>query len=118
MKIQTNEKILKERLGENLRLYRKKADLSQMLLSMQADIGQNTIASIEIGKKWPMPRTLIKLSAALKIDPYQFFLPENLLTGKKTDKDYLSLLEAKKYTDNFVSEYQKQYSNDLKVEAN
>jgi transcriptional regulator with XRE-family HTH domain len=40
-----------------------------------ADLAHNFINDIENGRKWVSPDTLAKLANALKIEPYQFFIP-------------------------------------------
>ena len=57
----------------NLRKFRRLSNMSQMDLASEADLALNFISDLENGKKWFSPETLGKLSAALKIPPYQFF---------------------------------------------
>lgn len=46
-----------------------------MQLAERTDLTFNFINDIENGKKWISPSTLSKLSAALDVQPYHFFLP-------------------------------------------
>lgn len=46
-----------------------------MQLAEKADLTFNFINDIENGKKWVSPSTLSKLSTALDVQPYHFFLP-------------------------------------------
>ena len=45
-----------------------------MQLAEKADLTFNFINDIENGKKWISPNTLAKLSEALDVQPYRFFL--------------------------------------------
>ncbi|MDE5899201.1 MAG: helix-turn-helix domain-containing protein [Treponemataceae bacterium] len=58
-----------------MKLFRKGKNISQMQLAEKADLTFNFINDIENGKKWISPNTLSKLSAALDVQPYHFFLP-------------------------------------------
>ncbi|MDR2796468.1 MAG: helix-turn-helix transcriptional regulator [Spirochaetaceae bacterium] len=46
---------------------------SQMTLSLQSDLSQSFLASIEKGKKVPSLLTIIKIANALNISPKDFF---------------------------------------------
>lgn len=61
--------------GQNVKFFRKEKNISQMQLAEKADLTFNFINDIENGKKWVSPNTLSKLSAALDVQPYHFFLP-------------------------------------------
>lgn len=61
--------------GQNLKSFRKEQGISQMQLAEKADLTFNFINDIENGKKWVSPNTLSKLSTALNVQPYHFFLP-------------------------------------------
>jgi transcriptional regulator with XRE-family HTH domain len=63
-------------LGKNLRRIRTLQNMSQLNLSGRTGLAHNFINDIENGKKWASPKTLAKLTAALKVETYQFFLPE------------------------------------------
>ncbi|MDE7291003.1 MAG: helix-turn-helix domain-containing protein [Treponemataceae bacterium] len=61
--------------GQNVKRFRKEKNISQMQLAEKSDLTFNFINDIENGKKWVSPNTLSKLSAALDVQPYHFFLP-------------------------------------------
>ncbi|MDR3167057.1 MAG: helix-turn-helix domain-containing protein [Treponema sp.] len=63
-------------LGKNLKRIRLLQNMSQLNLSSRTGLAHNFINDIENGKKWISPKTLAKLTAALKVEIYQFFLPE------------------------------------------
>ena len=46
-----------------------------MQLAEETELTFNFINDIENGKKWVSPNTLAKLSAAVNVQPYHFFLP-------------------------------------------
>ena len=52
------------------------AGLSQITLANELDLAPNFISDIECGKKWVSPETLVKLSSALHVEPYQLFLQQ------------------------------------------
>jgi transcriptional regulator with XRE-family HTH domain len=63
-------------LGKNLKRLRLLQNMSQLYLSSRTGLAHNFINDIENGKKWISPKTLAKLTTALKVESYQFFLPE------------------------------------------
>jgi transcriptional regulator with XRE-family HTH domain len=60
---QTHHKIL----GETIRLYRKKAHLSQEELAERSDLHHNYVGEIERGEKAATIDTMLKISKALGI---------------------------------------------------
>jgi transcriptional regulator with XRE-family HTH domain len=62
-------------LSANIKQYRKKIGLSQLMLSERLDVSPNFLGSVETGKKWVSPNTLVKLANALNIEVYQLFKP-------------------------------------------
>lgn len=82
------ESEIKSLFGQNVRFLRNKRNLSQMQLADKADVTFNFINDIENGKKWISPATLSKLSAALDIPPYQFFVSvQPSISEQGTDKN-------------------------------
>jgi transcriptional regulator with XRE-family HTH domain len=63
--------------GKNLRRLRLLQNMSQLNLAGRTGLAHNFINDIENGKKWVSPKTLAKLSAGLKTELYQFFLPDS-----------------------------------------
>jgi transcriptional regulator with XRE-family HTH domain len=68
--------------------------ISQMELSLQADLSQSFLANLEKGKKLPSVMTIIKIANALEVDPKDFF-SEKIYSGTKQQiKDQIiNLLE-------------------------
>jgi transcriptional regulator with XRE-family HTH domain len=62
--------------GKNLKRLRALRKISQLTLASQAGLTHNFINDIENGKKWVSSNTIGKLSTALDVEPYQFFIPE------------------------------------------
>lgn len=78
----TEEEIRKV-FAKNLKTFRQEAGLSQLALSGEAGITTNFLNDIENCKKWVSPATLAKLSYALGIQPYRFFLPIQANSAKQ-----------------------------------
>ena len=56
--------------------------MSQLGLAHVAGLTHNFINDIENCKKGISAKTLAKLSMALKVEPHQFFLPENMSSSR------------------------------------
>ncbi len=69
---------LKEVLSQNLKKFRKEKGLSQFELAEKAGISEQTMNSIEGLRLWPSDKTLCKITAALKIEPYRLFIPQKV----------------------------------------
>jgi transcriptional regulator with XRE-family HTH domain len=67
---------LKEVFIKNLKKYRKIKGVSQMKLAELCDSSTSYIGQIEIGNKFPSMEMIEKMSLALQIRPYLFFLDE------------------------------------------
>jgi transcriptional regulator with XRE-family HTH domain len=65
-------------VGMNVRRLRQLQKLSQLDLAINADLTHNFINDLESGKKGISCRSLAKLSTALQVEPFQFFLPQNV----------------------------------------
>lgn len=78
------ENEIKILFGQNLKFLRKEQQLSQMQLAEKAEVTFNFINDIENGKKWISPATLSKLSTALNVQPYRFFMSVQSITTNST----------------------------------
>jgi transcriptional regulator with XRE-family HTH domain len=56
--------------------------ISQMELSLRANLSQSFLANLENGKKQPSVLTIIKIAAALEVNPKEFF-PQKITTVNK-----------------------------------
>ena len=68
-----NKDDLAKKLGNNIKIFRKKLKLTQLELSMQADIAEDYLQSIEVGRRKPSLDVLEKIAKALKIELYELF---------------------------------------------
>ena len=67
---------IKQIYTSNIRKYRKLNGMTQMQLAEAADLSVGFLCDLESGKKYGTLETMVKLSNALKIMPYQLLLPE------------------------------------------
>ena len=80
---------IKNLLSHNVRLYRETAGYSQEELAEIAGISPPFLGAIERGEKWPSPETLAGIAMGLKVNPYDLFKPEHVVSGdihKLTEK--------------------------------
>jgi transcriptional regulator with XRE-family HTH domain len=73
-----NEDQIRLLVSKNLRRIRELQNISQLGLASKAGLTHNFINDIENGKKGVSCKSLAKLSSALKVEPFQFFLPESV----------------------------------------
>lgn len=67
---------LKEKLGKQIQLIRKKQRITQEDLAKKINIDSKSISKIEKGKNYPAPDTINALAEALGVCVYEFFLFE------------------------------------------
>jgi transcriptional regulator with XRE-family HTH domain len=79
------EQELRGILGNNIKRCRMKNNLSQLALAEKVDISTNFLSDIERSKAWISPNTLVKLAAVLKIEPYELFKSDSLLSNEEKD---------------------------------
>ena len=72
-------------LSNNIKRCRIRDNLSQMALAEKLEISTNFLSDIERCKAWISPETLVRLAAALNIEPYELFKADSLLTDKEKD---------------------------------
>ena len=70
-------KVVRRLLGDNLRRLRMREGLSQLQLASLVGLAHNFINDIENEKKWVSSATIAKLAGALKVEPYELFIPES-----------------------------------------
>ena len=73
-----NENNIRRLISDNIKRLRSHQSISQMALALNSGLTQNFINDIENCKKGLSIKTLAKLSNALHVEPYQFFLPEDM----------------------------------------
>jgi len=72
-------------LSNNIRRCRKRENLSQGKLAEKLGISANFLSNIEHCKNWVSPDTLVKLAAALNIEPYELLKADALLSEREKD---------------------------------
>ena len=77
-----DENYIRTLVSKNLRRIRSLQNLSQLGLALKAGVTHNFINDVENCKKGISVKTLAKLSVALNVQPYQFFLPLNMQNDK------------------------------------
>jgi transcriptional regulator with XRE-family HTH domain len=78
MKNKFDEGYVYHLISSNIKRLRSLHNISQLTLALNTGLTHNFINDIENCKKGVSARTLAKLSAALNVEPYQFFLPEGM----------------------------------------
>jgi len=71
-----DENYIHQLISANVKRFRMLLNISQMNLASSTGLTHNFIHDIENCKKGVSTKTLAKLSNALDVEPYQFFLPE------------------------------------------
>ena len=77
--LENEEIFLLKAIGSNIRQLRKKLNLSQEILSFDADIPRNQIGRIERGQINTSVITLLKISKALKVNLHDLILIDTLV---------------------------------------
>ena len=78
MEAKISEEHIRHLVSANLKRLRLLQNQSQLGLALTAGLTHNFINDIENCKKGVSAKTLAKLSVALNVEPYQFFLPEGM----------------------------------------
>ena len=73
-----SERELLKVLRENIKLYRKRYNLTQAELAEKINISTNFLSDIETGKKWASPITLVKLANVFNIEVFELLKPINI----------------------------------------
>jgi len=77
-----DEKYVHQLISKNIKRLRSLQNISQLNLAQETGLTHNFINDIENCKKGVSARTLAKLSTALDVEPYQFFLPEKITNNE------------------------------------
>ena len=78
MRKKVTENYVRLLFSKNLKRFRTLHNMSQLSLSNRAGLTHNFINDIENCKKGISVKTLAKLSAALNVEPHQFFLADDM----------------------------------------
>ncbi|MDR2701878.1 MAG: helix-turn-helix transcriptional regulator [Spirochaetaceae bacterium] len=87
---------IKNLLSHNIRLYREIIGYSQEELAEKAGISPPFLGAIERGEKWPSPETLAGIATGLKVNPYDLFKPEHIISRDINRLTEKMLAEIKK----------------------
>jgi len=77
-----NERYVYQLISSNVKRLRSLQNISQLNLAVITGLTHNFINDIENCKKGVSAKTLAKLSIALGVEPYQFFLPEGMINNE------------------------------------
>jgi transcriptional regulator with XRE-family HTH domain len=88
---------LQQTFISNLKKFRKKRKISQMVLAELCDTSGNYIGEIEMGRRIPSFEKIEKIASALRISSYELFIQE-IIGDKETDR------EKKQNTKDFLEE--------------
>ena len=94
-----NEQLLKIYLGQRIRYYRKKYNMTQDVLGEKIDRNQRQISLIENGTSFPTPETLIKISEVFNCslqDLFNFELVKNRDNIQQELQDIIKNLSEEK----------------------
>lgn len=95
---------IREIFSANLICLRKSSDMSPLALAKKSGLTYNFINDIENGKKGVSLETLDKLSTALEVDPYLFFLnPAQYLNSEK--QQMIGIIETLNKNINRIFDY-------------
>ncbi|MCL2276593.1 MAG: helix-turn-helix transcriptional regulator [Treponema sp.] len=75
-KTEINKEYIHRLISNNIKRLRGLQNVSQLNLAAKTGLTHNFINDIENCKKGVSTATLAKMSAALNVEPFQFFLPE------------------------------------------
>ncbi|MCL2230050.1 MAG: helix-turn-helix domain-containing protein [Treponema sp.] len=100
-----DENYIHQLISNNLKRFRNLQNVSQLSLADMTGLTHNFIHDIENCKKGVSTKTLARLSNALNVEPYQFFLPDEIPGSEALVyvKDFNNSLQ------NFVNDLTQQY---------
>ena len=87
---------LKNTYTANLRAFRKAQNLNQAQISEKVGISEKFYNDIETGRKWGSFETIVDLSNALGVEPYELFLPVGSVIShnERRTKDLMKRLRS------------------------
>jgi transcriptional regulator with XRE-family HTH domain len=94
---------LQELLAANMKIYRSALGLSQAKLAEKINTAPNYIALIEMGKRFPSPRMLDRIAAALEVDS------PHLFSARQSEKEFIQQLR-----ENIIADIERVIADRLK----
>ena len=88
-----DKKYIHKLISNNIKRLRNLKNLSQLNLSYEAELTHNFINDIENCKKGISVNSLAKISTALKVEPYQLFLPEGINNNEVYAHDFKDTMQ-------------------------
>ena len=82
VKSKIDDGYIRRLISNNIKRLRGLQNISQLGLSQSTGLTHNFINDLENCKKGISTKSLARLSAALGVEPYQFFLPEGTSNGE------------------------------------
>jgi transcriptional regulator with XRE-family HTH domain len=82
MKNKIDDKYIHRLISSNIKRLRSLQNISQLSLALSTGLTHNFINDIENCKKGISAKTLAKLAVVLNVEPYQFFLPEDMANNE------------------------------------
>ena len=111
MKNKIDQKYVYRLISNNMKRLRSLQNISQLGLALSTGLTHNFINDIENCKKGVSARTLAKLSVALNVEPYQFFLSESMSNNEMIGyvKDFNDSLQkmVAELTDQYLAKERK-----------
>jgi len=98
-------------LSTNLKKHRDLLGLTQEQLAEKASLSANMINDIEGCRSWVSDKTLVKLTAALKIPTYRLFVPPSV---SDTDLDKAALQDLAQSLQKIRSDFNSSFDTVLK----
>jgi len=77
-KSERNEEYVLKLISNNVKRFRALHNMSQLTLAQNTNLTHNFINDVENCKKGVSYKTLAKFSDVFNVEPYQFFLPEDI----------------------------------------
>jgi transcriptional regulator with XRE-family HTH domain len=102
---------LRKTLSANIKKQRELAGLTQEKLAEKAGISANMINDIEGCRTWVSDKTLEKLTIALEVETYRFFIPLSL---SDTEIDKAAILDLAKDLQKIRKDFNSSFDNALK----
>jgi transcriptional regulator with XRE-family HTH domain len=90
-------------LAANMKVYRNTLGLSQAKLAEKVNTAPNYIALIEMGKRFPSPKMLDRIAAALEVDSPRLF------SAKQSEEEFI-----RKLRENIIADIERVIADRLK----
>ena len=79
---------------KSIKEFRQQKSMSQLELSLKAELSQSFLASVENGKKQPSVLTILRIANALQVCPRSFFPERKNKTKEEIKDDIISQIRS------------------------